>query len=205
MASVGIYNYHRGIEWLWLNPFMVALELRHGDADGAYRHYVQGLVRSALEKSGVGGLDELEDLHGPLGADFQAWSMAGFIVALRRFAGVTVDALNDYIRVCPQLPSSWPGLRSRHRIGRDFFDVDVRRLPSGGRSISIRHDDKSRDRTLQRVAWRSPPGQEEPIVIIDGSVLDPRKVRRSGDEPRDLCWVDADYEDDLTVEIQPRR
>ena len=36
MASVGIFNYHRGIEWEWLNPFCVAAELECGDPDEAY-------------------------------------------------------------------------------------------------------------------------------------------------------------------------
>jgi len=29
MRSVGIFNYHRGIEWEWLNPFFVARRLEH--------------------------------------------------------------------------------------------------------------------------------------------------------------------------------
>jgi glycogen debranching enzyme len=85
MASVGIYNYHRGIEWLWLNQFLVKGELLHGDREHAYDLYIRGLVREALHQGGVGGLSELYDLRGPLGADFQAWSMTGFIACLHAF------------------------------------------------------------------------------------------------------------------------
>ncbi|HEX6507369.1 MAG TPA: amylo-alpha-1,6-glucosidase, partial [Chloroflexota bacterium] len=93
MASFGIYNYHRGIEWEWLNPFFVEAELRFGDVQHAYQDYVVGQVDEAVHDAAIGGLSELYDLHGQLGADFQAWSMAAFLESLHLFAGIRVDAV----------------------------------------------------------------------------------------------------------------
>lgn len=123
MASVGIFNYHRGIEWEWLNPFFVAAELTCGSTKEAYRRYVAGQVIEAIDEVGIGGLSELHDMRGQVGADFQAWSMAGFITSLQLFAGVQVDALAKTVRIRPSLPPEWPYLRCRRRVGNTRFDV----------------------------------------------------------------------------------
>lgn len=206
MASVGIYNYHRGIEWLWLNTFMVALELRYGDSDQAYRHYVQGLVRSALGKGGVGGLSELEDLHGPLGADFQAWSMAGFVTAVRGFAGVTVDALGSRIAVCPETPSEWPESRSRHRIGDNLFDVEARTEEDGRRTVSLRHLGERDHRYSQEIGLRLHASDPVPAVNVDGArVEDESKLRRSvAGKPFEGLWVDVSGRREVAVSFGGR-
>jgi hypothetical protein len=123
MVSVGIYNYHRGIEWLWLNHFFVRGELLHGDPASALCAYVGGQVHAALHESGAGALGELYDAHGPLGADVQAWSMAGFIASLHAFGGVEVDAIARRIRMRPRLPGGWTELSVAGRVGDARFDV----------------------------------------------------------------------------------
>jgi hypothetical protein len=123
MASFGIFNYHRGIEWEWFNPSFVAGELLHGDTEHAYRLYTYNQVDGALHDGGIGGLSELYDEHGQLGADFQAWSMAALIESLHRFAGVSVDARARTIWVAPWIPAEWPFLQLRRRLGDFRFDV----------------------------------------------------------------------------------
>jgi hypothetical protein len=138
MTSVGIFNYHRGIEWEWFNPFFVAGELRCGTAQDAYRRYVEGQVREARTEMGIGGLSELHDRQGQVGADFQAWSMAGFIESLHHFAGVDVDALRQEVRVAPSLPPEWPYLRSRARVGATPFTVEYDRPSPTEQHLAIR-------------------------------------------------------------------
>jgi glycogen debranching enzyme len=122
MASFGIFNYHRGIEWEWFNPSFVAGELLQGDMEHAYRLYTHSQVDGALHDGGIGGLSELYDEHGQLGADFQAWSMAALIESLHRFAGVSVDAHARTILVAPWNPAEWPFLQLRRRVGDLRFD-----------------------------------------------------------------------------------
>ena len=202
LASVGIFNYHRGIEWLWLNPFFAEFELQYGDVDEAYRQYIEIQVRAALHKSGVAGLDELEDLHGPLGADFQAWSMAGFITGLKRFAGVCVDALEDSISACPQLPSAWPELKSRHRIGDRTFMVEARRLPANGMAVTISHD-QGQPPANQKVGMRlTKPGSIR--VLVDGREADAHSLTRDGaGTAHEVQWVALPKQDETTVEFGP--
>jgi hypothetical protein len=128
MASFGIFNYHRGIEWEWLNPSFVAGELKWGDAQHAYEHYTKGLVDEALHEAGIGGLSELYDEHGPLGADFQAWSMAALIDAVHLYTGITIDAGTKSIRLTPWIPSEWPFLHVRRRIGELRFDLQYEQV-----------------------------------------------------------------------------
>src|SRR5205085_6817476 len=115
------YNYHRGVEWLWLNQFFVAAELLCGDVDTAFDLYLKPQVHTTLHEGGVGGLPELYDMHGPLGADYQAWSMAGLVNGLRRFAGVEVDAVDRRIDIHPRIPAAWPHLVTRSQVGETRF------------------------------------------------------------------------------------
>ncbi len=134
MASFGIYNYHRGIEWQWFNAALVNGELLHGDVNHAYRPYTYSLVDGVLHDAGMGGLSELYDEHGQLGADFQAWSMAALIESVHRFAGITVDAAAKTIRVAPWIPAEWPYLRLRRRVNDLRFDLCYEpNQPSGHR------------------------------------------------------------------------
>jgi len=73
---------------------------------------------------GIGGLSELHDRQGQVGADFQAWSMAGLIASLHHFAGIDVDALGKEVRIAPSLPPDWPYLRARSRVGDTHFTVE---------------------------------------------------------------------------------
>lgn len=137
MRSVGIFNYHRGIEWEWLNSFFVAAELGWGDADSAFRAYVEGQVREARTEVGIGGLSELHDREGQVGADFQAWSMAGFIESLHCFTGIGVDTWRKQVSVAPSLPKAWPCVRSRSRVGDTGFIVEYAHLTAGTRRLEI--------------------------------------------------------------------
>jgi glycogen debranching enzyme len=123
MVSVGIYNYHRGIEWNWLNPYFVTAELEAGDIDAAYELYVADQVHAAVYETAVGGLSELTDAHGQVGADFQAWSMAGLIESLHAFSGVEANERERRLRIAPLLPTTWPFLECRRRIAECWFDL----------------------------------------------------------------------------------
>jgi glycogen debranching enzyme len=142
MASVGIYNYHRGVEWLWLNQFFVRGELLYGDPDHAYDRYLSGQVHAALHSGGVGGLSELHDIHGPLGADFQAWSMAGFVESLHAFGGVDADAAAGVVTVCPTLPRRWNGLRWTVRIGECRLALRYEREADGATMLNVEPQDR---------------------------------------------------------------
>lgn len=137
MASFGIFNYHRGIEWAWFNPSFVSGELLHGDVDHAYRPYTSGQVDAALHDAGIGGLSELYDEHGQLGADFQAWSMAALIESVHRYAGITVDARAKTIRVAPWIPAEWPQLRVRRRVRDLRFEVCYDRKEGTGHRLQL--------------------------------------------------------------------
>jgi glycogen debranching enzyme len=176
MASVGIFNYHRGVEWEWFNHFFVQGELHGGDVERAYELYVKPQIHEALHEAGAGGLSELRDMHGQLGADFQAWSMAAFIQAVHTFSGIEVDVPGRRLVVCPQLPADWPHLKLRRRLGNTRFDFyceaagDRRlirlhlldpvpskftlrlgiRLPSGSRLGTTRNGDE----VMDEYAWR---------------------------------------------------
>jgi hypothetical protein len=168
MTSVGIYNYHRGIEWLWLNQFFVAGELMYGDADTAYTTYLHGQVEAALRQSGVGGLGELYDAHGPLGADFQAWSMTGFLASLHEFGGVRVDATERSLRVRPALPADWHCVAARYRVGNCRFDLGYRR-EDGSYLIEINPVDSLPPNLKLNAIFRLPEGSPEPRAEINGT------------------------------------
>jgi hypothetical protein len=171
MASVGIYNYHRGIEWEWFNPFFLQGELTCGDVGQGYRHYVHGQVIEAIGEVGIGGLSELHDMRGQLGADFQAWSMAGFLQSLHLFAGVQVDALERSIRICPVLPSDWPYLQCRRRVDDTRFDLRYERPSSTSHELHVRLiDPVPQDYTLQ-VGFRVPRGSKVLSATCNGSQM----------------------------------
>ncbi len=170
MASVGIYNYHRGIEWLWLNQFLLAGELMLGDTDVGYRTYVNGLVREALEKSGMAGLDELHDLHGPLGADFQAWSMAGFISCLHQFSGIDVDAASRTVSVRPSIPKVWPEVVCRRRVDNCWFEIRARG-DGKQQSIDIAAAEGAPSGYRLEVGARVPKDMVASAIRINGSPL----------------------------------
>jgi glycogen debranching enzyme len=131
MRSVGKYNYHRGVEWNWLAQFFVRAELKYGEPDVAWRRYLRGQVRAALERGGIGGISELHDLSGTRGPEFQAWSMAGLLEALHAFAGIEIDVPARTIVIAPQLPEDWPGLSVRKWYGQTPFDLHASRREEG--------------------------------------------------------------------------
>jgi glycogen debranching enzyme len=137
MASFGIFNYHRGIEWEWFNSAFVQGELTHGDVEHAWSTYTHKQVNEALNEAGIGGLSELYDEHGQLGADFQAWSMAAAIDSLHRYAGIEVDATAKRIGIAPWIPAAWPHLRLRSRIGDLPFDVEYESTGHGQHHLVV--------------------------------------------------------------------
>jgi glycogen debranching enzyme len=159
IASVGIYNYHRGVEWLWLNQFFVRGELDRGDPDRAFDTYLAGQVHAALRESGVGGLSELHDIHGSLGADFQAWSMAGFVEAIRAFGGVEADAREWAVTVQPVLPHRWDRLQWKTRIKEAWLALEYRRNDDGTHVLTVEALDRSMPVLKVRVGL---PGAGEP-------------------------------------------
>jgi glycogen debranching enzyme len=204
MTSVGIYNYHRGIEWLWLNQFFVAGELIHGNVDAAYQRYVAGQVHAALHESGVGGLGELYDAHGPLGADFQAWSMAGLIASLHQFAGVDVDACERRIEMKPCLPEGWPEVAACCRIADARFDTRYERR--GGRQrIAIDPLNEHFGRYTLRVAMRLDEQGCDPEVNIHGRSLPEHRWRIAPDaQGRRAVWIETAISGKTTVEVRQR-
>ncbi|HZT95319.1 MAG TPA: amylo-alpha-1,6-glucosidase [Chloroflexota bacterium] len=204
MASVGIYNYHRGIEWLWLNQFLLAGELALGETDGGYERYVAPLVREALERGGVAGLDELHDLHGPLGADFQAWSMAGFVACLHQFAGVTVDAESRVVSLRPSIPSQWPELASRRRVGGCWFDLECRRESDEAQTVTVAATGGAPAGFELQVGARIPSGRTNGRVLVDGEepAAEDLEIRNPfGSTSFSELWVRRPFADRMTVEF----
>lgn len=195
MASVGIYNYHRGIEWLWLNQFFVQAELMCGSTDTAYNTYLHGQVHETLHQGGVGGLSELYDMRGPLGADFQAWSMAGFIAGLHAFAGISVDAIDRYIHIRPAIPQKWPYLHSRQQVGNIRYDVKYRR-ENLRHTIEIDALDPVPQHYTLRIGARIPHGRNVAAIDINGESI-PREhwQREPGCAPGvdDDLWVQSPF------------
>ncbi len=171
MASVGIYNYHRGIEWEWFNPYFLQGELTFGDAKRGYRQYVQGQVIEAIGEVGIGGLSELHDMHGQVGANFQAWSMAGFLQSLHLFAGVQVDALERTVRICPALPSDWPYLRCRRRVGKTRFDLRYERPSATSHVLQACLLDPVPEGYTLQAGFRVPPGSRIRSATCNGSEI----------------------------------
>jgi hypothetical protein len=125
------------VEWLWLNQFMVEGELECGDAETAYQLYLRGQVESALHRTAVGGLSELYDINGPLGADFQAWSMAGFVASLHAFSGIDLDAIERRVRVRPDPPADWTRYSCRRQVGTTRFDLLFERGQDGTQTVTV--------------------------------------------------------------------
>jgi hypothetical protein len=171
LESVGLYNYHRGVEWLWLNQFMVEGELACGDPETAYSLYLQGQVHSALHEGGVGGLSELYDVRGPLGADFQAWSMAGFVASLHAFGGVEVDALHQRVRVRPNPPKAWAAYCCRRQVGQTRFDVATELEASGARTVRINPLDRIPDGYTLSIAVPVPHGAGQIEAQVNGKTV----------------------------------
>jgi glycogen debranching enzyme len=205
MVSVGIYNYHRGIEWLWLNHFFVMGELSFGDADAAYRHYIAGQVHAALRESGVGALGELYDAHGPLGADFQAWSMAGFIASLHALAGLDVDAGERRIELRPRLPADWPELTVAGRAGEARFDMRYRRDARAQRIEITPRDDRFGKHSLRLNLCLEEEGRGAE-VRVHGKILphDLWQIERD-DKGRMEVGIDLEISGQTTVEVSHRR
>ncbi len=205
MASVGIYNYHRGIEWLWLNQFMVEGELQCGSTDIGFHSYVAGQVRSALHKSGVAGLDELNDLHGPLGADFQAWSMSSFIACLHNFAGITVDAQSRAVKVRPSVPSAWPELVCRSRVGSTHFDLRATNRRDGSQRVVVEPlDDIPPDYCLE-VGVRLPDSYPTMSATVNGKTVSAADLdlrRTWPDQKPTEAWITLPWTEAVTVEFE---
>lgn len=201
MASVGIYNYHRGIEWEWLNPFFVEGELQYGSTQNAYRLYVHGQVEETLYEAGIGGLSELHDLRGQVGADFQAWSMAGFLHSLHLFAGIDVDAIAKTVNVQPSLPAEWPFLRCRRRAGDTRFDLHYEESPTA-RKVKITLLDSLPDGYTLNVGMRVHPGSMILSATWNGESI-PTAVWRedSTDTDEKVVWLTRPWTGDFEVEM----
>jgi hypothetical protein len=189
MVSVGIYNYHRGIEWLWLNQFFVAGELCYGDAATAYRTYLQGQVHATLNETGVGGLAELHDAHGSLGADFQAWSMAGFVTSLHEFIGVEVDAPARRLRALPSTPDEWTEIGACCRVADTRFEVRCKAV-GASRQIEIIPDDRGLDGYSLELGVRFHGDPERAQVELQGSRVPNDRLRIDRDKQE--MWIDAE-------------
>lgn len=200
MASVGLYNYHRGVEWLWLNQFMVKVELACGDPSIAYDTYVAGQVHSALREGGVGGLSELYDTRGPLGADFQAWSMTGFVACLHAFTGIEVDAIAKRVRACPVVPDRWSGLECRRQIGGSRFDLSYRKENGGEQTLEVRWVDPRPTDTALSLGVRVPQANAVETRLNNQPVA---ARRCSTAVPgTDEVWVDVPPDGSATQEVK---
>jgi glycogen debranching enzyme len=171
MASFGIYNYHRGIEWEWLNSCFVAGELKHGIVQRAYDKYTRGQVDGALHEGGIGGESELYDEHGQLGADFQAWSMAALIDSLHLYAGITVDAITRTIRLAPWIPEAWPYLSLRRRVGGLRFDLRYERSGPRNHQFELRPVDKVADSHTTTIGLRLDRERRVQTSVCNGAEI----------------------------------
>jgi len=205
MASVGIFNYHRGIEWEWLNPFFVQGELTCGDPEDAYRLYVRGLVTEALGEMGIGGLSELYDIRGPLGADFQAWSMAGFVESLHLFAGVEVDAPANSVRISPALPSSWPYLRCRRQVAGTCFDLRYERPTPTRHRLEVRLRQSPPPGYQLSLGIRTPPGRRIRSATINRRPLPADAWTYAPGCAPDVpgtAWTTTPFVEDVDLEVE---
>lgn len=205
MASVGIFNYHRGIEWEWLNPFFVAGELTYGSTEQAFRLYVEGQVREAIGEVGIGGLSELHDRHGQVGADFQAWSMAGFLRGLHLFAGIKVDAPAKTVRIRPSIPTVWPYLRCRRRVGDTRFDVHYEERSGGTRRLEVHLLDQVPDGYTLELGLRVPDGARVASTGVNGGPMKPQAwdYRPSGlPDVEGEIWTSRPLDGNLTLEVK---
>jgi glycogen debranching enzyme len=205
MASVGIYNYHRGIEWLWLNQFFVQGELQCGDTDIAYHTYVGCQVHAALHEAGVGGLSELHDLHGPLGADFQAWSMTGFIASLHAFAGIRINASKRVVQVRPSIPTDWPYISCRRQVAQTRFDVRSQCNPNGSQRIEVRAIDPPPPNYTLRLGVRILPDTCVHTITINGEPVPSEHWRAEPSCTADVAgnlWVECPFHSYTLAEFQ---
>jgi hypothetical protein len=199
MKSVGLYDYHRGVEWLWLNQFMVEGELECGDAESAYELYLSGQVESALHKTAVGGLSELYDINGPLGADFQAWSMAGFVASLHAFSGMDIDAHARRLRIRPDPPGHWPRYSCRRQMGSARFDLLFERGPAGTQSVRITPIDAIPSGTTLSIGARM-KHEGHARVRVNGE--DARHTRVPICNPDlDEVWTDVEFTGEVCAEF----
>jgi hypothetical protein len=132
--------------------------------------YLEGQVEAAMRQSGVGGLGELYDAHGPLGADFQAWSMTGFLASLHEFGGVHVDATERRVHIRPALPAEWDCFAARYRVGSCLFDLRYLRNDSTPRLEINPVDSVPPDLKLDAI-FRLSDRTAEPRVRINGTPL----------------------------------
>jgi glycogen debranching enzyme len=200
LESVGLYNYHRGVEWLWLNQFLVEGELACGEADRAYALYLRGQVHSALHTMAVGGLSELYDVKGPLGADFQAWSMASFVASLHAFSGVEVDAMERRIRVRPDPPGDWPRYSCRRQVGTTRFDLELHRDRSGVQTIRVVPIDPVPSGYTLSIGARVPHDARVPTVQAQGRSVEPRRLSTCNPH-LDEIWVDVPWSGEVSVTV----
>lgn len=199
LESVGLYNYHRGVEWLWLNQFMVEGELECGNPQAAYDLYLRGQVESALHRTGVGGLSELYDTNGPLGADFQAWSMAGFIASLHAFSGMQVDAIARRIRVRPDVPRDWTRYTCRRQVGETRVDLLFQRGRPGKQTVRITPVDPIPDGyTLSIGARVDRPTQAN--VRVNGAAVEHRRTHTCNPDV-DEVWTEVPFTGDVCAEF----
>ncbi len=204
MASFGIFNYHRGIEWEWLNPSFVASELKRGDARHAYGDYTRGQVNEALHDAGIGGLSELYDEHGQLGADFQAWSMAALIDSLHLYAGITVDAMAKTIQVAPWIPSGWPYLRLRRRIGRLRFDIRCEQTGPLDHKLLLHPLQKSSDGYTVAIGMRLGNSGRVRTATCNGDSIsdgDWTYEGRRSDGTRNRAWLSLPLHGDIDLHV----
>lgn len=205
MRSVGIYNYHRGIQWEWLNPFFVRGELLFGDVDRAYDLYVSGQVEEAIREVGLGGLSELQDMQGQVGADFQAWSMAGFVESLHLFAGVQVDASRNVITVRPSLPAKWPYIHSRARIGNTWFRLDYSHPTDVARRLQITVTDGQVTGVQVNVGLCVPKGRRVRVSLLNGKPIPAGSwTYRDEDEEKipTTGWIGLPLETSMVLHVE---
>lgn len=205
MASVGTYNYHRGIEWEWLNPFMVEGELKYGDVQHAYRLYLSNQVDEALHEMGIGGLSELHAMQGQVGADYQAWSLAGFIQSMHLFAGVQVDALERTVHICPSIPLEWPRLRCRARVANTRFDLLYANVAAGSYHLEIRPLEDPPPGFTLRVGVRAPAGAQIKMSRCNRKVLSAERWESRGNSlfpAWEIHWVTLPWTESILLDVE---
>jgi hypothetical protein len=136
----------------------------------------------------VGGLSELYDVKGPLGADFQAWSMASFVASLHAFSGVEVDAMERRIRVRPDPPGDWPRYSCRRQVGTTRFDLELHRDRSGVQTIRV------------LIGARVPHDARVPTVQAQGRSVEPRRLSTCNPH-LDEIWVDVPWSGEVSVTV----
>jgi glycogen debranching enzyme len=133
--------YHNGAVWPWLNGIAIQRMIELGQADLAWRLFMN-MNEIALTRGVVGGLPENLDAYPHPGESaprltgtyLQGWSNAEQLrVWYQIFLGIQPDLEQDVIRLAPRLPESIGNVTFNARVGTGVLRAAYERCDRGRR------------------------------------------------------------------------